>query len=190
MEKSGEGFTDIACACCVVVRVDAQLHVHARNAGADRLRERDSLLRLGPGDTLVATADLRRQLRLAVGGALARPGEVRASAVPRPGRLPATLSVAADGPGRARIEWRDPEWTVLDEALARELFGLTRTEAVVAARLCHGAAPADIADGLGVQRNTVSAHTKKLLAKCGVRRQPELVALLLRSVASRCCPNR
>ncbi|MBK9361639.1 MAG: helix-turn-helix transcriptional regulator [Rubrivivax sp.] len=103
-------------------------------------------------------------------------------AVPRSGALPATLRCCrvADG---YQLELHLPEDVLVDQQALREMFALTPSEAGVAAGLCDGLAPADLAARLGVQVNTVQAHIKRALAKTGCRRQVELVALLLRSAA-------
>lgn len=58
------------------------------------------------------------------------------------------------------------------------LFDLTPAEARVARRIAEGAAVEAIAAENGLSRETVRAHLKQVFAKVGVRRQPELVALL------------
>lgn len=69
----------------------------------------------------------------------------------------------------------------LREPLAAELrdaFDLTAAEARVAALVGVGIAPAQTASLLGIGIGTVRNHLKTVLAKTGVGRQPELVALI------------
>ena len=66
----------------------------------------------------------------------------------------------------------------------RDLFGLTRTEGLVAAALGQGHSIEDIASGMNVSLATVRTHLKRLLAKTGTHRQAEAVALLARSVST------
>lgn len=59
--------------------------------------------------------------------------------------------------------------------------GLTRAEARVAARLSEGAPLLEIASELQVGLETVRTHLRNAFRKTGVRRQAELVSLVLRS---------
>ncbi|WP_289042679.1 response regulator [uncultured Aliiroseovarius sp.] len=67
----------------------------------------------------------------------------------------------------------------VSEPLLIELFGLTPTEARVAAILARGARPSDVADELGVSQTTISFHMRNLFQKTGTHRQADLVALIL-----------
>ena len=78
---------------------------------------------------------------------------------------------------------RDPE-APLAVARLRELFGLTRTEAAVAAALARGQSLEDIAVQRGIGLGTVRTHLKRILAKTGTHRQAQAVALLARSTAT------
>ena len=108
--------------------------------------------------------------------------------VPRPQRAPLVLSVAPlsahaglhdrEQPA-ALIFIRDPEAS-LDVTHLRELFGLTRAEATVAAALGRGRSLDDIATELNVSIGTVRTHLKRSLAKTGTHRQAQLVALMAR----------
>lgn len=60
------------------------------------------------------------------------------------------------------------------------IFGFTKTEATVAAELCLGSDLNEIAAMRLVTTGTVRSQLKSILSKTGTRRQPELVALLLR----------
>lgn len=57
-------------------------------------------------------------------------------------------------------------------------FGLTPAEARIAAGLASGLSTTEMARRFGIQPNTVRAHLKRVLSKCGARRQTELVAML------------
>ncbi|PVA12005.1 two-component system response regulator [Pelagivirga sediminicola] len=67
----------------------------------------------------------------------------------------------------------------VSEPLLIDLFGLTPTEARVAASLTRGARPSDIAGELGVSQTTISFHMRNLFQKTGTNRQTDLVALIL-----------
>jgi DNA-binding CsgD family transcriptional regulator len=125
----------------------------------------------------------------AVETACARVGKVDASLlVPRAHRTPLVLSVAPLRPEAGFQGWhrpaamvfiRDPEAPLAATRL-RELFGLTRAEAAVAASLGDGKSPERIAADLGIGIGTVRTHLKRVLAKTSTHRQAQLVALLAR----------
>lgn len=120
-------------------------------------------------------------------GRAAQPGS--ALLVPRSGRMPLVLDVAPWRPSPGAIGEerpavlvfiRDPE-APLAVARLRELFGLTRTEAAVAAALGRGKSAEHIATEMGIGIGTARTHLKRILAKTGTHRQAQLVALLARS---------
>lgn len=68
--------------------------------------------------------------------------------------------------------------------LLEQLFGLTHSEARLCLLLANGATLDEAAQTLEVTRNTAKTHLSAAFAKTGVARQPALVQLILRSVAS------
>jgi len=70
------------------------------------------------------------------------------------------------------------------EALLRVFYRLTPAECRVALLLSDGQAPREIAGKLGVTDNTVRSQIKSIFSKTGVRRQSELIRLLLNSAGS------
>jgi len=64
----------------------------------------------------------------------------------------------------------------------QQLYGLTSTEARLANLLMEGEALDDCCDRLGICRSTGCTHLKRIFKKTGVRRQSELVTLLLKSI--------
>lgn len=113
-------------------------------------------------------------------------GSRSAVALLRPARLPLTLRAEpwpAAGTLWVLVTLRDPELDAPDPALLQALFGLTPTEALVAAGIAQGLDSHDLARAMGVQANTVQSHVKRVLLKTGTRRQSQLVALVLRSAA-------
>lgn len=171
---------------CPAVLVDAQLRVHRRNWAVLTAPDRHAgLLAQADGQWVLRPQDRARPLREAVRRVLQDRRHPAALSLPRVGCLPLTLRVAeGPQPHLAMVAFRDPHGTSVDPGLLGGLFGLTPTEAQVAACLCDGRTLSQIADALQVQSNTVQIHVKRALAKCGVSRQPQLVALLLRSVAA------
>ena len=133
-----------------------------------------------------AVQALTRCLASAAGGKRA------AMCLPRLGQQALTLRadrVPSAGGWRILVSLRDPELDLPDPALLQDLFGLTPTEALVAAALAQGLDGGDIARTMGVQPNTVQSHVKRILLKTGTRRQPQLVSLILRSVAMPTYPS-
>lgn len=61
---------------------------------------------------------------------------------------------------------------------ARAIFGLSRTEALVASELHHGLDLGAIADVLGISRHTARVHLNAILAKTGTHRQATLIQRL------------
>jgi DNA-binding CsgD family transcriptional regulator len=64
----------------------------------------------------------------------------------------------------------------------RRLYGLTSTEARLANLLMEGKDLKECCDKLGIRRSTVRMHRRNLFSKTGVRRQSELVSLLMKSI--------
>ncbi|MBP8233417.1 LuxR C-terminal-related transcriptional regulator [Rhizorhabdus sp.] len=69
------------------------------------------------------------------------------------------------------------------ERLVTQLFDLTPSEAHLATLLATGSCLTEAAEKLKLTENTVRTYCKTILNKVGVRRQTELVRLILRSVA-------
>jgi DNA-binding CsgD family transcriptional regulator len=69
------------------------------------------------------------------------------------------------------------------EHAVAQLFGLTPSEALVATLLANGYSLAEAAEKLQLTENSVRTYSKKIYAKTGVKRQAELVCLVLKSVA-------
>jgi DNA-binding CsgD family transcriptional regulator/PAS domain-containing protein len=66
----------------------------------------------------------------------------------------------------------------------KQLFGFTPSEAALAMLMANGLTLDAAAEELGISRNTVRTHLRAVFAKTGVTRQPQLVSLILKSVAS------
>lgn len=116
-----------------------------------------------------------------------------ALAIPRDKDPPFTLALTPFRPRWSRLNgqpalalvfMRDPTRDYIDADQLRDLFDLTRAEAVVAIDLVSGLSLAEIATSHGVGGETVRSHVKKILAKTGTQRQAEAVALLLRAVGT------
>ena len=68
--------------------------------------------------------------------------------------------------------------TLRTAELARQLFGLTPAEAMVAAQLARGRGPQAIADETGKSIGTIRTQSRQIYSKAQVRSQLELVAAL------------
>lgn len=68
------------------------------------------------------------------------------------------------------------------EAELRQLYGFTATEARLANHLMEGLSLEDCCAAMGIRRTTARMHLRNIFAKTGVRRQGELVSLLLKSI--------
>ncbi|WP_374654619.1 helix-turn-helix transcriptional regulator [Phenylobacterium sp.] len=132
---------------------------------------------------LRASLDIAQGKIGAPGGALSVPRIDRAPLALEIAPLPPSASVTGLQQPAVLIHIRDPE-APLAAARLRELFGLTRSESVVAAALGRGASLDEIAAETGVGLATVRSHLKRILAKTGTHRQAEAAALLARSVSA------
>ncbi|MBV1688913.1 helix-turn-helix transcriptional regulator [Novosphingobium sp. G106] len=68
-------------------------------------------------------------------------------------------------------------------ALLSKLFGLAPSEAALAILLSEGTTLREAAEQLGITENSARTYSKRIFVKTGVRRQADLVRLILSSVA-------
>jgi len=73
-----------------------------------------------------------------------------------------------------------PRVGAISRADVRKLFGLTAAEATLSARLAEGARLAELASELGISKHTARNQLQSVFAKVGVRRQADLVRVILR----------
>lgn len=73
---------------------------------------------------------------------------------------------------------------LLSTAITRQVFGFTPSESALAMELANGMSLEEAASSLGIRRNTARAHLRAIFSKTGVRRQTELVRLMLNSVVT------
>ncbi len=174
--------------------------LHA-NAEAEKiLRENKEIFTVG-GRLAARQPGLHDRLAAMLNAALetahGRPaGAPAALLIPRRAHLPLTLAAAPLVPGHktrfvparplALVFLRDPERTLRADHL-RGLFGMTATEAAIAADLAAGRALEAIAGRHRISLGTVRWHLKRILLKTGTNRQSQAVALLARSVAALPC---
>lgn len=65
-----------------------------------------------------------------------------------------------------------------------QMFSLTPAETALAVELANGYPLEEAAETLGIRRNTARAHLRAIFSKTGVRRQTELVRIVLNSVVA------
>ena len=74
--------------------------------------------------------------------------------------------------------------SLASEVVTKQLFNLTKAETALAMELANGLSLEEAAENLNIRRNTARAHLRSIFSKTGVRRQTELVRILLNSVVA------
>ncbi|MDD1979418.1 MULTISPECIES: helix-turn-helix transcriptional regulator [Pseudomonas] len=74
--------------------------------------------------------------------------------------------------------------SLASEVVTKQLFNLTKAETALAMELANGLSLEEAAETLNIRRNTARAHLRSIFSKTGVRRQTELVRILLNSVVA------
>lgn len=87
---------------------------------------------------------------------------------------PAVVVYIRDAVGKSQV----------DNRVAKELFSFTPAETALALELANGLSLEEAAENLGIMRNTARAHLRSIFSKTGVRRQAELVRVMLNSVVT------
>jgi DNA-binding CsgD family transcriptional regulator len=193
----GAAVDALDCLSSGVILLDGKGRTIFLNRAAERvLRQRDGVA-VEHGCLSAASPQERDALRLLVAqaaqtaaGQSLRPGG--ALAISRPSmRRPYSVLVtplgrrhtSLHGPDAAvAVFIADPEDHDSTEigALVR-LFRLTPAEARLAAGIATGAPLADVADGLGIGRETARTQLRSVFAKTGTTRQAELVRIIARA---------
>lgn len=182
------------------VLLDERGRVVSTNRRAqDLLAERSGVLVKDGELQLVArgqTDELRRRIAKVLQGVPTGGTQVvEAMRVPRSGDVadlglvirPVPVNVRAEGEAipAVAVFISDPsEHSDAPLQIITQLFGFTPTEAQLSMLLANGLSLDEAAEALGVSRNTVRTHLRSVFAKTGVTRQPLLVRLILKSVAS------
>lgn len=181
-----------------VMIVDKSGHILHANAVAEEMLGDSAELSVRDGRLAAPAPAVRGRITAAIHGAVAiAEGRLEAAAaairIDRPPRTAWTMTVSPLRPRWTRLAWqrplalilmRDPEYPPFLIDRLRELFGLTRTEALTAAELARGHALPEIGETLGVGIGTVRTHLKQILLKTETNRQAEAVAAICRSVAA------
>lgn len=139
----------------------------ADDARLQTLLKRAAAQGFGSGLLAVARADGRAAYQLSIAG------------------LPWTAAEPSAGRAAAIVLVTDPERQAGDlTAAVSRLYGLTPAEARLAMALARGMSPRAHAAACGVSPNTVNSQLKAIFHKTGVRRQTELMRLLLTGIAA------
>jgi DNA-binding CsgD family transcriptional regulator/PAS domain-containing protein len=176
-----------------ILVVDAARRIIHANALAESVLRANAEITVLNGRLTIAQPTLHARLAALIHQTLEAGGPpMPVLAIPRPDRLPLMLTATLLRPIWSRrdgqrpltlIFIRDPEQTAADTDQLRHLFGLTRSEAAIAAELGRGRSLERIAEAHGIGISTVRSHLKRILAKSGTSRQAEFVALIARSIA-------
>jgi DNA-binding CsgD family transcriptional regulator/PAS domain-containing protein len=179
-----------------VLVLDAEGRVAYMNAEGSELLQDPELFRLPVRRLQLADAACAPRFEELLSQSIALAGSKSilgggAVSVPRHGRAPLLVSVLpyrhrdllgthVDTMGRAIVTLFDPSAPRADSrGSLGELYGLTPAEADVCWRLGNGDSVEQIADELGVSRETVRSQLKRVFAKTGTHRQAELLRLVL-----------
>lgn len=180
--------------------LDSSGHLLESNQLArDMLAEGDGLKMLGgrveasyPGDNKrlyksirsAASASTEGRVALAEALSIARPsGQVSLGIVVEP--VPQQSWDEGESKPAVVVYCRDAVGqSLLSTSITRQVFGFTPSETALAMELANGLSLEEAAASLGIRRNTARAHLRAIFSKTGVRRQTELVRLVLNSVVS------
>lgn len=181
---------------CVIL--DSKLRVLSKNRAADDLLEEKVSLAIKDDQLVVGSRDENRRFKVLIEEMLAvqQSGglpDVSAFKVEVPhsliglGVLCRVMPPAAtpDAGPSITVFISNPEKPRLNKVtILEQLFSLTLSEAKLALLLANGLSLDEAAEELGITRNTAKSHLSATFSKTGVTRQPSLVQLILRSVAS------
>lgn len=161
------------------------------NPTAERLLAEGSLLKRSPDGLEGPTPAATREIRDAVGRAVARGVAVRGAGVvalrPLDGAPAQSLMVL---PASNPLDWtlsrppaaiallRGPLGARMSKAALRRIYPLTEAEADLALELAAGRSIGDVALRSGRSRNTLRTHLARLMEKTKTNKQSELVKVL------------
>lgn len=139
-----------------------------------------------------------RELQRLVRGAFARQGKesppiAEAVSITRPSGQVSLVVVVESVPS---LEWAESKGqpavvvyirdavgkSLASTTVTKQLFNLTPAETALCLELANGLSLEEAAEVLNIRRNTARAHLRAIFSKTGVRRQTELVRIMLNSV--------
>jgi DNA-binding CsgD family transcriptional regulator/PAS domain-containing protein len=74
--------------------------------------------------------------------------------------------------------------SLMSNVVTSQLYNLTPAETALALELANGLSLEEASETLNIRRNTARAHLRSIFSKTGVRRQTELVRIMLNSVVA------
>jgi DNA-binding CsgD family transcriptional regulator/PAS domain-containing protein len=80
--------------------------------------------------------------------------------------------------------------SLVSSVLTSQLYNLTPAETALALELANGLSLEEASETLNIRRNTARAHLRSIFSKTGVRRQTELVRIMLNSVVALGAPQQ
>jgi DNA-binding CsgD family transcriptional regulator len=170
-----------------VLAIDEQARVLFSNAVAQQLVAECSEIGIHDGRLVMAGHALAAKLEASRIGPQA--AQIHASGDAAVGVMMVPVSDGRDElgpesrPERAIYMHHVSRSAPITERLIAELFGLSPTEARLAALLCSGSTLREAAMRMQVAENSVRTYSKTIFSKLGVSRQAELVRHILTSVA-------
>lgn len=80
--------------------------------------------------------------------------------------------------------------SLVSTVLTSQLYSLTPAETALALELANGLSLEEASEVLNIRRNTARAHLRAIFSKTGVRRQTELIRIMLNSVVALGAPQQ
>lgn len=170
---------------------------HIANRAAWAILQKNDGIALGRTGLVADRAADTRLLQKVLQEAMVSPesGEPRESPITLERRASRSALIVRVVPGPGLECWQAPEektallrlydrdmGLVVDERALISLYGLTRGEAVLAAKLVQGKSIEEAALELFISAHTARTHLKRIFMKTDTHRQPELVVRMLMTV--------
>jgi len=177
----------LARAGTVIMLVDSMLRVRRMTESARALIDRADGIRHISGRLVLEDVTAHQILLAAVKGAVNQMSDAPDTLLcPRPStplsyRI-VVLPAGNHAPGCALVALHDPAATQVDDSLRRfvRAYGLTSAESDLAKGLAEGLTLAEIAAKRGVTKETIRTQLKSLFLKTGIRRQVDLLKLIIK----------
>ncbi|MXX76289.1 MAG: helix-turn-helix transcriptional regulator [Holophagales bacterium] len=178
-----------------IICLDSRGRIVTANGRAGDILRRGDVLSDLKGELRVRNAEERSRFQRMLAAALPRNGDARVGGSMTLGRafgLPryvvhvkSSYSVESDfgghGPGALVLIVEPGRPTNVDAGLVATALGLTPAESTVASRLAEGMTVGEIAEATGRRERSVYWLLGRIYAKLGIRRQVDLVRLVLAS---------
>ncbi len=179
------------------VLVASDGHPQIANRAAQTILQRNDGISVGQTGLMAERASDTRLLRQLLREAVANPqgGEPKESPIALDRKLSRSSLIVRVVPGPDLQRWPHPEQrtallrlydrdagVVIDQRALISLYGLTRGEAGLAAKLIEGKSLEEAASELFISPHTARTHLKRIFMKTDTHRQPEFVVRMMLSV--------